>query len=210
MERRRIILIGVVAAVLLIGLVIGLGARKPKGPDCGLIARAQTQSGRPVAALAPLLGDDAKGGQADKVKNAMSALIDVARVPSPIPDFSKSSVPDAVKQAEAASQIWLKCGATAVVWGSVEHEGDQVIDDKKDKGKKPATRPVYGILLWVTSGAETTVQIARTRDGREAGEAAFKAWSEKSGALSSPSAPATEENPRESPPKAPISGEGKP
>lgn len=210
MERQRIILIGVVAAVLLIGLVIALGSRKPKGPDCGLIAKAQTQSGRPVAALAPLLGDDPKGGQADKVKNAMSALIDVARVPSPIPDFSKSSVPDAVKAAEAASQVWLTCGATAVVWGSVEHEGDQVIDDKKDKGKKPATRPVYGILLWVTSGLETTVQIARTRDGREAGEAAFKAWSEKKGGPSSPVASAPAEIPKESQPLAPAPGDNKP
>lgn len=210
MEPRRIILIGVVAAVLLIGLVIALGARKPKGPDCGLIAKAQTQPGRPVAALAPLLGDDAKGGQADKVKNAMSALIDVARVPSPIPDFARSSVPDAVKAAEAASQVWLNCGATAVVWGSVEHEGDQVIDDKKDKGKKPVTRPVYGILLWVTSGVGSTVQIARTRDGREAGEAAFKAWSEKRSAPSSPGATTSEESPKELPPSPPGSDEKKP
>lgn len=210
MDRKRIILIGALAAVLLVGLIVGLGLRKPKGPDCSLIAKAQSQAGRPVAALAPLLGDDPKGGQADKVKKAMSSLIDVAQVPSPVPDFSKSSVPDAVKTAETASQIWLKCGATAVVWGTVEHEGDQVVVDKKDKGKNPVTKPVYGILLWVTSGEGATVQIARTRDGREAGEAAFKAWSEKSSAPSSPGASPPEENSKESQPATAPPGESKP
>ncbi|MBF0267863.1 MAG: hypothetical protein HQL44_04675 [Alphaproteobacteria bacterium] len=177
MERKRILLIGVAAAILLVGAVVLLGLRKPRGPDCSLIAKAQTQAGRPVVALAPLLGDDSKGLQAETVVKKMSELVDVARVPSPLPDFSKASVPDAVKQAQESSQVWLGCGAVAAVWGLVEHESDKIIEEKR--GKKPVTKPVYVIALWVTTGPDSTIQIPRTRDGREAGEAAFKAWSEK-------------------------------
>jgi hypothetical protein len=180
MERSKIIRIGVIAAVVLSGIVIIFGLRKPKGPDCSLIARAHTQSARPVAALAPLLNDDPKGLQTDMVAKAMAALVDVARVPGPLPDFSKSSVPDAVKDAETASQVWLKCGANAVVWGTVEYEGDQLIVEKKGRDKKPTAKPVYGILLWVTGGPDQTLQIPRTRDGREAGEAVFRMTTERS------------------------------
>ena len=177
MDRKRILLIGISVAVLLVGAVVLVGLRKPRGPDCSLIAKAQTQAGRPVVALAPLLGDDSKGVQAETVAKKMSELVDVARVPSPLPDFSKASVPDAVKQAQETSQVWLACGAVAAVWGLVEHESDKVIEEKR--GKKPVTKPVYVIALWVTTGSNSTIQIPRTRDGREAGEAAFKAWSEK-------------------------------
>jgi hypothetical protein len=211
MERNRIIQIGVTAGVLLIGMIIFLGMRKPKGPDCALISKAQTQQGRPVAALAPLLGDDPKGMQADLVAKAMASLVDVARVPMPTPNFAKLSAPEAIQDAEKLSQAWLKCGASAVVWGTVEHEGEQVIEEKKSRGKTTVTKPIYGLLLWVTSGPEATRQIPRTRDGREAGEAVFRAASEKATSKPSDSPPQTSSQPnQDAPPPAqtqPVSQE---
>lgn len=181
MDQRRIITIGAVVAVLLVGLVVALAMRGPAGPDCRLITKARTAGAdRPVAALAPLLGDDAKAVQTALVKTAMAGIVDVALVPQPTPDFSKESVPDAVKNSETAAQAWLACGAAAVVWGAIENEGELVIEDKKSKGKnkKPQTRPVYTYLLWVTTGPDSTIQIARSKDGREAGEAVFRHWNE--------------------------------
>ncbi|MBF0353805.1 MAG: hypothetical protein HQL43_01020 [Alphaproteobacteria bacterium] len=195
MERRRIILIGAVAAVLLVGGVVLLGLKKPKGPDCSPIAKALS-SGRPVAALAPLLGDDPKASNAEAVAKTMAALVDVARVSGPVPDFATQAVPDAVAKAQEASQVWLNCGASSVVWGSVEKEGEIVIEDKK--AKKPITKPIFATLLWVTSGKEATVQIPRSRDGREAAEMVFRAHAERERARSQKAeaeAPASGEKP---------------
>jgi len=176
MDRNRIILIGIVAAVVLVGGTVLIGLQKPKGPDCSPIVKAQA-SGRPIAALAPLLGDDPKVSNAEAVAKTLSALVEVARVAGPIPDFANRAVPDAVARAEEAAQIWLNCGASSVIWGTVEKEGEIVIEDKK--AKKPLTKPVFTTLLWVTSGKDMTVQIPRSRDGREAAEVVFRAHAEK-------------------------------
>ncbi|TAN49513.1 MAG: hypothetical protein EPN26_11170 [Rhodospirillales bacterium] len=188
MDRNRIILIGIVAAVILVGGTVLLGLRKPKGPDCSPIIKAQV-SGRPVAALAPLLGDDPKASNAEAVAKALSTLVDVARVAGPIPDFAAQAVPVAVVKAEEAAQTWLDCGASSVIWGTVEKEGEIVIEDKK--AKKPVTKPVFTTLLWVTSGKDMTVQIPRSRDGREAAEVVFRAHAQRERARNQMAAPET-------------------
>jgi hypothetical protein len=194
MEKNRIILIGVAAAVLLGGGAFLLGKmRGNQGPDCGPL-RFAASSDRPIAALAPLAGDDAAGTAKAAVAKSLGEILRVVPVPGPIPLFQGKSVPEAVEEAERASLFYLSCGAAAVVWGTAEKTGEMMVEPAP--GKKAVAQPVYTASLWVSFGAKETRQISPSRTGQEALEEILRAVQSKARAKAQAAQPAA---PAESP-----------
>jgi hypothetical protein len=212
MEKNRIIMIGVAAAVLLGGGSFLLGKmRGGQGPDCSQLRFAGVPD-RPVVALSLLAGDDPTGAAREAVAQSLGEILLVARVAGPIPIFQGKSVPDAVDEAERAALIHLVCGAQAAVWGTTEKVGEIMVEPAP--GKKPVPQPVYSSSLWVTFGEKQTRQIPPSRTGQEALEQILRFIQDKARDMAKAKAqtapPSTPEAPQAQTGAAPSSQEAAP